>query len=199
LKTVRLFDHAEGDCLNIVNRTEVAVLLDDATGHRVPTEEELEAWSAKHVQGNTHKVNESGQRGIDPKSEPKTSKKDPRELSQAALQKRRERERNRALATAAKGEDGDTPPAPPSPAESQHIQIATTSTEPWYAPKIYSTLSEAKEAGIWTYPSSVLERARCAVFRDLSEKGNYIGGGLRFGGDWLVYPGMHSLTLGLLV
>lgn len=56
----------------------------------------------------------------------------------------------------------------------------------------HSTLESARDAGLWTYPATLEERARCAVFRDLHEKGYWMGGGLRFGGDWLVYPGQHS-------
>jgi tRNA-splicing endonuclease subunit Sen34 len=53
----------------------------------------------------------------------------------------------------------------------------------------YETLDAARAAGVWNYPSSAEERARCEVFRDLWEKGYYMGGGSKFGGDWLVYPG----------
>jgi len=53
----------------------------------------------------------------------------------------------------------------------------------------YETLDAARTAGVWSYPSSAEERARCEVFRDLWEKGYYMGGGSKFGGDWLVYPG----------
>jgi tRNA-splicing endonuclease subunit Sen34 len=82
---------------------------------------------------------------------------------------------------------------------------ASSSDLPWYSPSAhvdlsgapssstqsssYDTLSAAAKAGIWSYPSTPIERTRCAVFRDLWEKGYYMGGGIKFGGDWLVYPG----------
>lgn len=66
---------------------------------------------------------------------------------------------------------------------------ATSADHPWFRPPEYETLDAAREAGVWTYPSTVIERAKCAVFRDLIEKGYFIGGGIKFGGDWLVYPG----------
>lgn len=53
----------------------------------------------------------------------------------------------------------------------------------------YDTLDAARAAHVWIYPSNAEERARCEVFRDLWEKGYYMGGGSKFGGDWLVYPG----------
>jgi tRNA-splicing endonuclease subunit Sen34 len=58
----------------------------------------------------------------------------------------------------------------------------------------YKTLEAARQAGLWTYPSTQGERARCAVFRDLHEKGYWMGGGLKFGGDWLIYPGRSFLS-----
>lgn len=57
----------------------------------------------------------------------------------------------------------------------------------------YETLDAAREAHVWNYPSNAEERARCEVFRDLWEKGYYMGGGSKFGGDWLVYPGACAL------
>ncbi len=59
----------------------------------------------------------------------------------------------------------------------------------------YETLDAAREAHVWGYPSNAEERARCEVFRDLWEKGYYMGGGSKFGGDWLVYPGAHFFFL----
>jgi tRNA-splicing endonuclease subunit Sen34 len=53
----------------------------------------------------------------------------------------------------------------------------------------YETLDASRAAHVWSYPSNAEERARCEVFRDLWEKGYYMGGGSKFGGDWLVYPG----------
>jgi tRNA-splicing endonuclease subunit Sen34 len=57
----------------------------------------------------------------------------------------------------------------------------------------YETLDAARAADVWSYPSNAEERARCEVFRDLWEKGYYMGGGSKFGGDWLVYPGACAL------
>ena len=63
----------------------------------------------------------------------------------------------------------------------------------------YETLDAARAAHVWSYPSNAEERARCEVFRDLWEKGYYMGGGSKFGGDWLVYPGACALLLPPLV
>ena len=61
--------------------------------------------------------------------------------------------------------------------------------------RTYETLDAARAAGVWSYPSNARERARCEVFRDLWEKGYYMGGGIKFGGDWLVYPGASSSSV----
>ncbi|BGO97701.1 hypothetical protein RTG_01459 [Rhodotorula toruloides ATCC 204091] len=68
-----------------------------------------------------------------------------------------------------------------------------SSSFPWYDPTspsvTYASLDAAKDAGLWNYPETVLQESRCRVFEDLWRKGYYMGGGLRFGGDFLVYPG----------
>ncbi|GAA5905096.1 tRNA splicing endonuclease subunit SEN34 [Sporobolomyces salmoneus] len=80
------------------------------------------------------------------------------------------------------------------------ILIDTTSSSyPWYnpsttsssnrAPSVHTTLESAAQANVWNYPSNRLQTSRCLVFEDLWRKGYYMGGGLRFGGDFLVYPG----------
>jgi tRNA-splicing endonuclease subunit Sen34 len=42
---------------------------------------------------------------------------------------------------------------------------------------------------VWTFPSTAEERHRYIVFRDLHERGYKLTGGLKFGADYLVYPG----------
>lgn len=75
-----------------------------------------------------------------------------------------------------------------------------SSTFEWYAPSThaFTTLAAARDAGIWDYPNSPLQRARCGVFRDLWEQGHFMGSGIKFGGEYLVYPGT-SPTLHLIL
>ena len=139
-------------------------------------------------------------------------------MSEAAIRKRREREERRATAARAKalveGEDpnaigasGSGTSAAPAPTEqrpstpSAQLTPAYTVTLPgsssdlaWYDAEgcTYESIADAQAAGIWTYPADLHERAKCRVFRDLWEKGNFMGGGIRFGGDFLVYPGTYS-------
>lgn len=68
---------------------------------------------------------------------------------------------------------------------------ASSSSLPWYAPSqsIYTTIESARTAGVWVYPSTPHERAKCGVFKGLWESGYFLGCGIKFGGDYLVYPG----------
>lgn len=42
----------------------------------------------------------------------------------------------------------------------------------------------------WNYPHTEKESIRYQIFKDLWEKGYYVTCGQKFGGDFLVYPGM---------
>lgn len=137
-------------------------------------------------------------------------------MSEDAVRKRKLREEKRAAAALAKSiaEGGEERPSdssvvvpavsesfpPTSTPETANLSEATyTVTIPagsashlaWYSAQeyTYSTVEAAIEAGIWSYPNDAHERAKCNVFRDLWEQGHYMGGGIRFGGDYLVYPG----------
>ena len=70
----------------------------------------------------------------------------------------------------------------------------SSSALPWYAPadSTHATLAAARAARVWVYPETLHERARCGVFRALWECGFFMGGGIRFGGDFLVYPGKRA-------
>lgn len=144
-----------------------------------------------------------------------------RSMTADAMKKRKEREEKRAAAARlkamAEGEVGNeeatlfTPPtadeSPGLPSSStdsdakvlqqQHtvtVQGSSPASLGWYSSEgcRYSSITEAREAGIWSYPDNLHERAKCGVFRDLWDKGNFMGGGIRFGGDFLVYPGASS-------
>ncbi|KAJ3508748.1 hypothetical protein NLJ89_g5583 [Agrocybe chaxingu] len=68
---------------------------------------------------------------------------------------------------------------------------ASSSSLEWYDADActYTTIESAKAAGIWDYPSNLSQRARCGVFKDLWKQGYFMGGGIKFGGEYLVYPG----------
>ena len=169
----------------------------DPAAHHSATPTQLESWDAQRQRGIAQQIREAVRR----KGEDRAAIADA--ASEAAAQKKRaEREarRQRQLAEAAGPEMvvQNTAAAPsPSPQPQANAAVYTVSVPTtseafaWYEPgaHTYETLDAAREAGVWTYPATEEERARCEVFRDLWEKGYYLGGGGKFGGNWLVYPG----------
>lgn len=88
-------------------------------------------------------------------------------------------------------------PMPPSkaPATTSYFTTvpATSTMHPWFDPEgqcvIFEDLECAREARVWAYPSTRLERARCMSYRRMWERGMFLGQGIKFGGEFLVYPG----------
>ncbi|KAG8831322.1 tRNA-splicing endonuclease subunit [Serendipita sp. 399] len=166
----------------------IAVLIDDSASHTGPSTDELMLW------------NEQRRAALSRVSR-KTAPLVPPTLSDVALRKRLERQQRKesqAVASSVEPEELDALVSPsPSPLpskanpkeQSYSFVIPATSDFPWYHSKRFSTLEEAREAGIWNYPNSPESRAKCAVFEDLWKQGYFMGNGLKFGGDWLVYPG----------
>ncbi|GBE82612.1 tRNA-intron endonuclease catalytic domain-like protein [Sparassis latifolia] len=179
---------------------QLAVLIDDPHAHRVPTQAELDNWNAARAASARLQI-----AAAETKEASEVSVK--AATTEAAQQKRKEREARRAAAarTKALGEGADaddakaappptaerpsTPSAGP-PAYTVSVPVSSAALR-WYEPAgcTYTTIEDAREGGIWTYPSDQYERAKCGVYRDLWEKGNFMGGGIKFGGDFLVYPG----------
>ncbi|KAF4603927.1 tRNA-splicing endonuclease subunit [Pleurotus pulmonarius] len=182
-----------------------AVLVDDPNAHQVPTasqlktwEEEREEFAKRHIVVNDTKINQNAAS---------------RSMSEDAMRKRKERMERKAAhpqqaalidtspeKSLLPGERAEVAPAldsrPTTP--SSNITAAypviipsASSTLEWYdtSATSYDTIEAAQAAGIWSYPSNLSERARCGVFRDLWEQGYFLGGGIKFGGDYLVYPG----------
>ncbi|KAL4076970.1 hypothetical protein V8B97DRAFT_1866172 [Scleroderma yunnanense] len=181
-----------------------ACLIDDQNAHQDPSPELLSKWDSARVKAVQHQLalaeEEQGarERYVNPA------------MSEEAIRKRRERERRKGGITSAANEhllvpleqsdhnskgDQEISSAVSSSGVSGatytvHVSASSSGLE-WYNQPAYSfaTLTSAREAGIWDYPTTADERARCAVFHDLWEKGYFMGGGIKFGGDYLVYPG----------
>ena len=60
---------------------------------------------------------------------------------------------------------------------------------PFYIAHPWLTKKEATEIE-WNYPSTEEENLRYKVFKDLWEKNFYVSNGEKFGGDFLIYPGI---------
>ncbi|KAI0086611.1 hypothetical protein BDY19DRAFT_894376 [Irpex rosettiformis] len=193
---------------------EIAVLVDDPTAHRLPSVDQLEAWNNERMEGVKMQIaaveakEAQGQKNAKSMSEEAMRKRKEREEKRAAVARAK---------VLAEGGDEVSPPSPPeasvsdtlvpptlsdrlgTPSSATSSSITTwTVTIPsssdelcWYSSEVatYATIEDAKAAGIWSYPSTPFEASKCAVFLDLWEKGHYMGGGIRFGADFLVYPG----------
>lgn len=124
------------------------------------------------------------------------------QLSEADIQKREQKRQERAAAKAKAGividSDSAFSSAPPTPIDKEESRLPNsyTLTIPATSPftfddnnVIYSDLESARSANVWTYPHNQLELNKCRVFKDLWDRGMFMGDGLRFGGHFLVYPG----------
>lgn len=185
---------------------DAAVLIDDPKAHLPPTKAQLLEWKASQNESKLQQLAAQQAKEADAVVLSKS-------MSEDAIRKRKEREAKRAAIAAAKALSEDSvhnpppPPPPPAPTTSTetaglfyNILIPATSTDmTWYAAdsQSYSTLDEAREAGIWDYPSNLHERAKCGVFRSLWEQGYFMGRGITFGGDYLVYPGIPNFFVWL--
>jgi tRNA-splicing endonuclease subunit Sen34 len=181
--------------LNFIS-IDAAVLVDDPKAHLPPTKAQLLEWKASQTESKLQQLDAQQAKEVDAVVLSKS-------MSEDAIRKRKEREAKRAATAAAKALSEDsvhTPPPPPPPTTSTetsgsvyNILIPATSSDmSWYSADShsYSTLDEAREAGIWDYPSNLHERAKCGIFRSLWEQGYFMGRGITFGGDYLVYPGI---------
>lgn len=161
-----------------------AVLVDDPHAYPEPSLEQIKEWDSARLASIQKQVNRAESlRG--------TSTPHTRSMSEEAVRKRREREQKKAKPT--EEEEVETSPKTSIPGQPAYNIVipASSSSMQWYSPDVctYASIDSAKAAGIWDYPSTLHERAKCGVFRSLWEQGYFMGGGIKFGGDYLVYPG----------
>ncbi|KAF9069699.1 tRNA-intron endonuclease catalytic domain-like protein [Rhodocollybia butyracea] len=181
---------------------EYAVFVDDASAYRGATLSEFNAWNAEQREYIKHQQLVLEQEHAN-KKPPEVAQK---VMSEEAIRKRKEREMKRQKKAAELQEteaevpnaneekvvEAEAPESSNAFPTTYNISIAAPSSSvPWYDPSnsTYSSISSAKAAGIWDFPSDLQDRARYGVFKDLWEQGYFMGGGIRFGGDYLVYPG----------
>lgn len=173
--------------------------MDDSTAIREPSLAELAEWDDARKQEVGQQITLWHERERARKALETTQRKGKGRMSEEAVQKRKERQERRAReSTPGSIVDGDEIPKtvtldPQNETHSQPIYTihvpSTSIAHPWYEPSSHDHLHSAAAAGLWTYPQTPEEIASCRVFRDLWEKGHFLGSGLKFGGDFLVYPG----------
>jgi tRNA-splicing endonuclease subunit Sen34 len=184
----------------------IAVLVDDPSAHNTPPPSLLKLWQEERLSDARQQI------ALTEEKESIEASNANRAMSESAQRKRKEREERRERVkfdsiSNVPTEDSPSPPpmsetpsqlavkpsdsavVMPSAPYTVHVPASSSRLE-WYAPHphLYSNI----EAGIWAYPSTLQERARCGVFRSLWEQGLYMGVGIKFGGEYLVYPGMFS-------
>lgn len=194
-----------------------AVFIDDPLAYEQPTIAQLQKWSAEQEESMKTQLAYTETKTAKEGSNPS------RAMSEEALRKRKEREERKKAQAAAKDmaegvegsssslnlaeSEGANTPTEPSTSTSEGpknsslpytiVIPASSSSLDWYDPTecTYSTIESARLAGVWDYPSTLSERARCGVFKDLWKQGYFMGGGIKFGGEYLVYPGVYRCTL----
>lgn len=192
--------------------TGLAILVDDPSAHHDPSSAQLARWDSERLRGIEEQV------ALAEEYEARKALNPDRAMSDEAILKRKEREEKRARGNVNSLEPNESLSTPvtteriPEPTESSRITRShrsdviavrhpttpytahvpgSSSTFEWYAPLTHSftTVEAARGAGLWDYPETPNQRARCAVFRDLWEQGYFMGSGIKFGGEYLVYPG----------
>ncbi|WAQ82615.1 hypothetical protein PtA15_2A932 [Puccinia triticina] len=182
----------------------IAVLVDDLNSHRPATLEESEEYQTKRDQ----EIEEERRLTVIRDDERRAAAKQVyRSQIEAAEQKRRARQQQ-----APQTEDRSDHPGeeiqqgmlPPDTSVDDSKSTSNPSRVPYFVPvhlqsrppthspegsNMFRALDSARQAGLWTYPEDQYQRARCAVFSALWRQGMFLGIGLKFGCDFLVYPG----------
>jgi tRNA-splicing endonuclease subunit Sen34 len=198
--------------------SELAIIIDDPRAHSDPSASILQKYNDERIEAISLQIS------LAEAKEVKETASAGRAMSEEALRKRKTREQKKELekakaAAAADPTEDPTslfvpessvhmsepsvaqPSSTPAPATPAYTVIVppSSSSLPWYTPQAstHTTLASARTAGVWTYPSTLHERAKCGVFRGLWGKGYFMGGGIKFGGDYLVYPGSYLYLLAL--
>ena len=188
---------------------DAALLINEAEAYVAPTEQErAEFWEREEQKIHQQKMRTLAQQKEQrEKTEPHPRARD----GNGALERRKARQAAKASSAASDAGTESAQSAPISASQNEdldrmpyvHDTPGTSAHIPGYRPctaamqesmpgariNTYTTLQDAYAAGVWTYPSTLTERARCAVFEDLHSKGYFLSTGLRFGGDFVVYPG----------
>lgn len=165
---------------------------------RPPTPQEIAAHTAerltqvKEMQVAAVEAAEEKKRAFQSKREGGKGKREERRKAEQELKEDKEDKEAELFAPPPTSTANTVPATNPSAAQAYFSAVpAHLTTHPWFQPTTssFTTLSSAREAGIWTYPSTPLERARCATYRKVWAEGMFMGQGVKFGGEFLVYPG----------
>ncbi|PLW53296.1 hypothetical protein PCANC_06190 [Puccinia coronata f. sp. avenae] len=180
----------------------LAVLVDDVSSHRQVTLEEAAEYQTKRDQ----EIQEEQRLTLIRDTERRAAAKEVyRSQIEAADQKRRARQQQADGVKQGPGhpveiQEGMLPPDNVDDSKSTNntsqvayfVPVHLQSQPPAHSPEgsnVYHNLEAARQRGLWTYPDDKYQKARCAVFSALWRQGMFLGIGLKFGCDFLVYPG----------
>ena len=213
----------------IVSFSGAAVLVDDPKAHLQPTISQLERWSEDqeesiktqlvYSESKIAKESAHPSRAISEEAQRKRKERELRKQAEAARKAAAGEDVDNLAALLASTSTepqkdltsritdsgvGTSLPEGSNTSMIPHTIVipASSSSLDWYDSStcLFPSLEAAREAGLWDYPSNLTERARCGVFKDLWKQGFFMGGGIKFGGEYLVYPGIYCfITLYLIV
>lgn len=183
-------------------RRKAIVLVDDARAHNVDglRSDELDQWHQQRIDF----ILDRRRIIAEEAREAKQKNQNQYSMSDAAKEKKKKREERKKSEAMAANEDGEEilfQPAPSKPAPEDDLNNTShlitipsaTAESQWHKVNLgetaFDSISSAASAGLWVYPENADQRAKCAAFEALKEKNYYMGKGLRFGGDFVVYPG----------
>ncbi|KAG8217886.1 hypothetical protein J3R82DRAFT_6052 [Butyriboletus roseoflavus] len=194
----------------------LAILVDDKNAHHDPGTAELERWDSERLRGVEEQLALAEEHEARAALDPDRAMSEEAVLKRKEREERKPRGKVNPLElTQGISNEGLSAPLTTEPIPDPESSRATrshrsgmtvprnsttpytvhvpgaSSTFEWYALSQHSftTLAAACDAGIWDYPETPMQHARCGVFRNLWEKGYFLGGGIKFGGEYLVYPG----------
>ncbi|KAG0147300.1 hypothetical protein CROQUDRAFT_670589 [Cronartium quercuum f. sp. fusiforme G11] len=180
----------------------IAVLVDERTSHRRPTIDEAESYQRQRAKEILHERQEILR--LDAIRRTEMEARYSADIARAAAARKARDEVKPSIPEPEQGVFLTEPdPEPESKAKSKqgeedklekvayYVPVPLRSQSPCYQPTLgsYTDLESARQAGVWTYPNTAHQRARCEVFKALWKQGMYMGIGFKFGCDFLVYPG----------
>ncbi|KAH9818979.1 hypothetical protein DFH28DRAFT_886929 [Melampsora americana] len=175
----------------------ISVLIDERGSHRRPTIEESKTYQQKRDVEIFKERQEVLKLEAKRKSEMKALYSE--DIARAATLRRGKKITNSSNQDELFNPESEVEPSPKSKNDikvdlnkvNYYVPVPLKSNLPCYEPSTstYTDLQSAREVGLWTYPDTDHQRARCEVFKALWKEGMYMGIGFKFGCDFLVYPG----------
>ncbi|CAH7683111.1 hypothetical protein PPACK8108_LOCUS16418 [Phakopsora pachyrhizi] len=175
----------------------IAILIDEKQAHRAPTLEEASLFKAKEDTRIAHDIRILTLREAERRAAMKDQYRS--EIEKAAEIKQAQNAQSKDFVVSKLNDDpafteisGSQALKSPVPEIHHRIPVKLLSERPSYSQEgscSFNDLDSACANGLWEFPTEGHQRARCEVFDNLWKRGMFLGLGLKFGCDFLVYPG----------